>query len=437
MRRRSSPFELADEWVRAMLEAEAALVAAQAEVGLVPADAAERIARACRELDPDVAALGRAAAEAGTPVVPLVKEISAAVCDADADYVHLGATSQDIVDTAMMLVVSRNLQEIRVQLEASAEVAAGLAATHRRTLMAGRTLLQQAAPTTFGLLAAGWLSGLDSAADRLLDVRENRLAVQLGGAVGTLASLEDRGLAVLAAYASGLGLAEPAVPWHTERSRVAEVAGALGEAAGVAGKIARDVILLSQNELGEVREAHRPGKGGSSTLPQKRNPVTAVTVSALAQQAPALVATLLGAMAHELQRAAGAWQAEWTTLTDLLQVVHGAADSLRECLSGLEVDAERMRANIDAAGSGLLAEALSTALRPALGRRMAQRLVTEAGQEAVASGVPIAGMLARRPEISLSRKEIESFLDPAEYLGAAEAFVERALAAHDERRNRP
>jgi 3-carboxy-cis,cis-muconate cycloisomerase len=337
----------------------------------------------------------------------------------------------------MMLVVSRNLQEIRVQLEACAEVAAGLAATHRRTVMAGRTLLQQASPTTFGLLAAGWLSGLGSAADQLLDVRENHLAVQLGGAVGTLASLDDRGLAVLAAYASGLGLAEPAVPWHTERSRVAQVAGALGAAAGVAGKIACDVILLSQNELGEVREAHRPGRGGSSTLPHKRNPVTAVTVSALAHQAPGLVATLLGAMLHELQRAAGAWQAEWAALVDLLDVVHGAAESLRECLSGLEVDAERMRANVDASGSRLLAEALSTALRPTLGRRMAQRLVTAASEEAVAGGVPLADVLAGRPEVSLSRKEIEAVLDPMGYLGAAEAFVERALAVHDERRNRP
>ena len=420
-----------------MLEAEAALVAAQAEVGLVPADVAERIARARRELDPDVSALGEAAAEAGTPVVPLVKDISAVLCDADADYVHLGVTSQDIVDTAMMLVVSRNLQEIRVQLEACAEVAADLAANHRRTVMAGRTLLQQASPTTFGLLAAGWLSGLGSAADQLLDVRENHLAVQLGGAVGTLASLDDRGLAVLAAYASGLGLAEPAVPWHTERSRVAQVAGALGAAAGVAGKIARDVILLSQNELGEVREAHRPGKGGSSSLPHKRNPVTAVTVSALALQAPGLVATLLGAMPHELQRAAGAWQAEWAALADLLDVVHGAAESLRECLSGLEVDAERMRANVDASGSRLLAEALSTALQPTLGRRMAQRLVTAASEEAVATGVPLADVLAGRPEVSLSRKEIEAVLDPMGYLGAAEAFVERALAVHDERRNRP
>ncbi|GAB3418496.1 class-II fumarase/aspartase family protein [Flindersiella endophytica] len=419
-----------------MLEAEAALVAAQAEAGLVPADAAERIARTCRELDLDVAALGVAAAEAGTPVVPLVKDISAAVSDADADYVHLGATSQDIVDTAMMLVVSRNLQEIRGQLETSAEVAAGLAATHRRTVMAGRTLLQQAAPTTFGLLAAGWLAGLDSVADHLLDVRENHLAVQLGGAVGTLASLEDRGLSVLAAYSSGLGLAEPAVPWHTERSRVAQVACALGEAAGVAGKIARDVVLLSQNELGEVHEARRPGRGGSSTLPHKRNPVAAVTVSALAQQAPGLVATLLSAMPHELQRAAGAWQAEWGPLDDLLQVVHGAADSLRECLSGLEVDTERMRANVDAGGSRLLAEALSTGLRPVLGRRMAQRLVTAAGQEAVATGVPVASVLAGRPEISLSRGEIEALQDPMGYLGAAEAFVDRALAAHDERRNR-
>lgn len=364
-----------------MLEAEAALAGALGETGLIPADAAERIARACRELDVDADALGAAAAESGTPVVPLVQAISAVVPDSDAEYVHLGATSQDIVDTAMMLVVSGSLQEIRLRLEGCADAVAALASTHRRTVMAGRTLLQQAAPTTFGALAAGWLSGLDSALDRLADIRENRLAVQLGGAVGTLASLEDRGLAVLAAYAAALGLSEPVVPWHTERSRVAEVASALGEAAGVAGKVARDVVLLAQNELGEVREAHRPGKGVSSSMPHKRNPVMAVTVSALALQAPGLVATLLGSMAHELQRAAGAWQAEWATLADLLDVVHGAASSLADCLSGLEVDVERMRTNLDAA---------SARWQPA-----------------------------------------------AAHLGAAEAFVERALAAHDERRDRP
>lgn len=420
-----------------MLEAEAVLAGAQAEAGLVPAEAAERIGRACRRLHIDVDELGRAAAEAGTPVVPLVQAISSEVSAADAEYVHLGATSQDIVDTAMMLVVSRSLQEIREQFEASSDAAAALAWTHRHSVMAGRTLLQQASPTTFGVLAAGWLSGLDHASDRLADVRANRLAAQLGGSVGTLAALEDHGLTVLSLFAAGLGLAEPVVPWHTERSRVAEIAGALGEAAGVAGKIARDIILLSQNELDEVREAHRPGKGGSSALPHKRNPVSAVTVSALAHQAPGLVAGLLGSMTHELQRAAGAWQAEWAVLADLLDVVHGAADALHDCLSGLEVDAERMRANVDAAGSLLLAEALSTALRPVLGRRPAQQLVATASRQAVDEAVPLADVLARMPEVSLSRKEIEAVLDPTRYLGAAEAFVERALAAHDERRNRP
>lgn len=333
-----------DAWLAAMVAVEAALALASAEAGAIPGDAAAAIAAACEGFDGDPGALGRDAAAHGTPVVPLVAAIRAALPDDVAAYVHRGATSQDVLDTAAMLVSRDACAVILSDMDGAADAAAGLAAAHRDTPMIGRTLLQQAVPVTFGLTAAGWLAGLDAAADGL---RRLRPAVQLGGAAGTLAGLGAAGPAVAAGMASRLGLDAPALPWHTERTRVTALASALGVAAGALGKPARDVTLLAQNEVGEVSEG---SPGGSSAMAHKHNPVAAVSALACAAQAPGLVATLLAAAVQEHQRGAGTWQAEWRPLRELLVAVGSAASWMRACLTGLEVHPDVMRATLDRAG---------------------------------------------------------------------------------------
>ena len=353
---------VADEaWLQAMLDVEAALARASAEVGVIAVEHAEAIATACRAEWFDVAAIGAEAANVGNPAEPLVRALRARVGGAAADDVHRGATSQDIVDSAAMLVARRALEPVLGDLGGAADAAARLASEHRDTVMIGRTLMQQAVPVTFGLKAAGWLVALDESIARLRDVR---LAAQLGGAAGTLAALGDAGPAVLGRFARELGLDEPVVPWHTDRTRIAELAGALGEACGAVAKVAGDIVLLAQTEVGEVREGVE-GRGGSSTMAHKRNPVAAISARAAARQAPGLVATLLASMEHEHERAAGAWHAEWPALRSLLSFAGSAAAWLRDCLENLEVDVERMRANVDEpSGSvGAASELIDRALR--------------------------------------------------------------------------
>jgi len=333
-------------FLRAMLDVEAALARAEARVGLFPAEYAEAIAAACQEDRFDIDALGRAAEAAGNPVVPLVEQLRGAVGGDAAAHVHAGATSQDILDTATMLVARPALEAILTIVDVAGDAAARLATEHRATVMAGRTLLQQALPTTFGAKAAGWLSGLDDAADLLVSFRQGRLAVQLGGGAGTLAALHPRGPEVVRLLAEDLGLAAPDMPWHTSRTRIAELAAVLGVTAGALAKPARDVTLLAQTEIGEVGEGVA-GRGGSSAMPHKRNPVAAVATLANTIQVPGLVATLLTATSgHEQERAAGAWHAEWHPLRALFTAVGSAAAWLADCLTHLEVDPGRMRANI-------------------------------------------------------------------------------------------
>jgi 3-carboxy-cis,cis-muconate cycloisomerase len=288
----------------------------------------------------DIAEVARAAAEHASPVVPLVSALRRHA----GPYVHMGATSQDILDTATMLVVRTALNVLLADLRDAADAAAGLARTYRDTPMAGRTLLQLAAPVTFGLKAARWLTALDDATARLDTINRERLAVQLGGPAGTLAAYGAKAFDLIDAFASELDLTAPAVPWHTDRTRIAELAGALGTAAGTIGKIARDVTLLSQHEVAEVAEA---APGGSSSMPHKRNPVAAVSALASCGQTPGLVATLLAAMVQEHERAAGAWQAEWRALRELLISVGSAATWLHTCLSGLTVEVDALAANVD------------------------------------------------------------------------------------------
>ena len=330
----------ADAWLAAMVDVEAALAAACVVEGLIRPQAGEAILRALQQGPFDAGAIAAQAGEHATPVIPLVHALRERVGAEFAESVHLGATSQDIVDTAAMLLARRALGAIVADASLAMTAASRLALAHRTTPIIGRTLLQAALPTSFGLVAAGWLVGLERATVELERVRDTVLAVQMGGPVGT------RAPQVAARMASTLGLAEPVLPWHAERTRIAQLAGALGAAAGVAGKVARDVTLLAQTDVGEVREGV-DGRGGSSAMPHKRNPVAAVSVIACAHRVPGLVATLLAGMEQEHQRAAGAWQAEWGTLTDLLKLTGSAVAWLADLLEHLEVDAARMRANLD------------------------------------------------------------------------------------------
>jgi 3-carboxy-cis,cis-muconate cycloisomerase len=353
---------VADEaWLQAMLDVEAALARALAGADVIPAEHADAIVGACRAELFDVATIGAEAANVGNPAEPVVRALRARVGGAAAGDVHRGATSQDVVDSAAMLVARRTLGVVLPELRGAAEAAARLARDHRDTLIIGRTLMQQAVPTTFGLKAAGWLVALDESIERL---REVRLAAQLGGAAGTLAALDDAGVDVLGRFAREIGLDEPVIPWHTDRTRIAELAGALGEACGAMAKVAGDVILLAQTEVGEVREGVE-GRGGSSAMAHKRNPVAAISARAAARQAPGLVATLLTSMEHEHERAAGAWHAEWPALRALLHFTGSAAAWLRDCLENLEVDVDRMRENLDDADAavGLASNLIDRALR--------------------------------------------------------------------------
>jgi len=414
-------------WLRAMLAAEAALAGAQADVGLVDRAVADEIAAACEPSRYDLAELSRAAADAGNPAAPLARAITGQVGDSAARYVHFGATSQDIVDTAAMLVARDATAAVRADLAACCDTLAALAGTHRGTVHVGRTLLQHALPTTFGLTAAGWLDGLGRSDSALASVE---FAAQLGGAVGTLASLGSDGPAVVAAFADRLGLAAPELAWHTDRGRVAELAGALGRVCGSVAKIAGDVVLLSQTEVGELTEEAGAGVGGSSTMPHKRNPVAAVSARAAAARAPGLVSTLLAAMAHEHQRAAGAWHAEWQPLRELLRGTGSAVWWLRTSLSRLVVHSDRMLANLDLTGGALLAERVTIALAPTVGRLVAHDAVAEC----VRAGGDLAERLAAHPALGLDRDRAAELLDPAGYLGAAGEFVDRALAANARRK---
>jgi 3-carboxy-cis,cis-muconate cycloisomerase len=419
--------------VRAMLDVEAALARATSAAGLIPAAAAAAITDAAERLEVDATDLGRRAVQSASPVVPLVHDLVAAVPANARGAVHLGATTQDVLDTALQLVSHRVLGLLLEHLEDAAASAARLAETHRDTLMAARTLGQPALPTTFGLRAAGWLAGLDRAAARLSDLRATELAVQLGGAAGTQAGFGDAGPTVAARLAAELGLADPGVPWHTERTRVHALGAALGSAVAGCGKIATDVILLSQPEIGEVAEA---GPGGSSALPHKRNPAQSVLVVAAARRAPGLVATLLASGMPELDRATGSWQAEWATLRELLRLAGGAAARITAVLAGLRVDAEAMRRNVAAAGPGLLSEALADRLLPVLGRPAAQDAVRQALIAAPGGGGELVATIRADPAVAaaVTDADLEQALDPANYTGVAATLVDRVLSAHTRRR---
>ena len=412
-----------DAWFRALLEVEAALARAAARVGLVATTAADAVTKAAA--DPgrlDLATVVARAADAGNPVPPLVRALQDAVGDDAARAVHVGATSQDILDTALVLLSRNAISAIDADLTAAAVAAARLAAAHRGDVVMGRTLMQQALPTTFGLKAAGWLAGLDGARLRLAEVVAS-LPVQYGGAAGTLAASSGSGTALRTALAEELALADTAVPWHTVRLPIADLAGALGAAAGVVATIAVDVVLMAQTEVGEVSEGG--DRGGSSAMPHKANPVAAISARACARRAPGLVATLLSGMEQEHERAAGAWHSEWPTLTGLLTTVGSAAAWLTESLDGLRPDTARMAATVAAARNPELAGALAAALAPTLGAGAAHDAAAQATREARDTGRPLREVLAGRTDV-----DVAALLDTAPDTGEAGAQVDAVLADH-------
>lgn len=411
-------------WLQAMLDVEAAIARAGAKAGVVPPASADAITASCVAGDFDAADIGRRAAASATWIVPLVADLRARVPVSARGFVHLGATSQDVIDTAMSLVVARTIDVVTPVLLDVAASLADLTRAHRDTLQIGRTLLQHATPTTFGLVCAGWLTGVDEALVGLDRVRWERLAVQFGGAVGTLATYGGGGARLADLLAGELGLVAPTMPWHTTRVRIHEAAAALGIVAGSLAGIAGDVALLSGSDVGEVAEG---APGGSSAMPYKRNPSRAVLVTACTHQVPALVATMLGAAPQEHQRAAGRWQAEWPTMTSLLRLVGAAATHARSMLSDLRVDTGRMRTNLDAAGDVVLTDAVLARLAPALGRTRAASVVAEAAARAVRTGTTMRVALVNlAPEAA----SIE-FPGPQDCLGATTAWIDRAIAVHE------
>jgi 3-carboxy-cis,cis-muconate cycloisomerase len=411
-------------WFRALLEVEAALARSAARLGVVSETAAATVTTVCA--DParlDLATVVARAADAGNPVPPLVRALQDAVGEDAARAVHVGATSQDILDTALVLLARNAIAAIDGDLAAAAAAAARLAAAHRDDAVMGRTLMQQALPTTFGLKAAGWLAGLDGARLRLAEVVAS-LPVQYGGAAGTLVASSGSGVALRSALATELGLADTAAPWHTVRLPIADLAGALGATAGVLATVAVDVVLMAQTEVAEVSEGG-DSRGGSSAMPHKRNPIAAISARACARRAPGLVATLFAAMEQEHERAAGAWHSEWPTLTDLLSTVGSAASWLAESLTGLRPDVDRMAATVTSARDPELAAALAEALTPTLGRGAAHDAAAEAVRAAVASGRPLREVLAGRPDL-----DARTLLASGPDVGEAGAQVDAVLADH-------
>jgi 3-carboxy-cis,cis-muconate cycloisomerase len=412
-----------EAWFRALLAAEGALSRAAAQVGLVPTTAADAVTAACAEPSRmDLATVVAKAADAGNPVPPLVRVLQDAVGERDAVAVHIGATSQDILDTALVLIARNAISAIDDDLRTASDAAARLAAAHRDDVVMGRTLLQQALPTTFGLKAAGWLAGLDGARLRLAEVVAS-LPVQYGGAAGTLAGSNGSGLALRTAFAAELGLVDTPVPWHTVRLPIADLAGALGAAAGVVATVAVDLLLLAQTEVAEVSEGG--ARGGSSAMPHKHNPVAAISARACARRAPGLVGTLFAAMEQEHERAAGAWHSEWPTLTALLTTVGSAAAWLADSLEGLRPDIARMAATVTAARDPELAGALADALTPSLGRGAAHDAAADAVRAATSSGRALREVLADRTDV-----DVEQLLGGAPGTGEAGVQVDAVLADH-------
>jgi 3-carboxy-cis,cis-muconate cycloisomerase len=420
--------------LQSMLDFEVALARAEARFRLIPRSAADAIAAAAKADAFDPAALSGATLRAGTPVIAFVKALTEHVRGIDsmaAGFVHWGATSQDVADTALVLLLKRAQLIFDADLTRLEQGLKRLAKKHGATVMLGRTLMQPAPPTTFGLKAAGWLNVISRSHRRLNNAFATTLIVQFGGASGTLASLGGRGLAVGRALADELGLGLPDAPWHTHRDRLAELICACGILTGSLGKMARDISLLMQGEVGEAAEPSEPGRGGSSTMPHKRNPTGCSLTLAAAVRAPGLVAGFLSAMVQEHERALGGWQSEWPTVSGIIQASGLAISSMAKVAEGLTVDPARMRANIEATKGVIFAERAMMLLGDKLGRDVAHKLLEEATLKSIAEGRSLASVLADMSEVTehLDAATIRGLDVPEQYLGMADEFRIRLLAS--------
>jgi 3-carboxy-cis,cis-muconate cycloisomerase len=419
-----------DSILAALLLVESTAAQVQGRLGLVPARAAAAIQEAAQPREFDVAALARGARDSGTLVVPLVAALRARVASLDpasARFVHWGLTSQDVSDTALVLIVKRARTLLATTQERLERTLRARSDEHARTIMVGRTLLQPAAPITFGLKIAGWYAGIHRSWNRLSHAIDAACVLQCGGAAGTLASFGRDGLTLRRSLADALDLREGDGPWHTERDRLAAMACACGVLIGALGKMARDVSLLMQQEVGEAFE---PG-GGSSAMPHKRNPAACAIALAAATRAPGLVAAFLTGVVQEHERSVGGWQAEWPTLTSLIQATGAASAALAGVAEGLTVDTGRMRANLDTAGAALFSEQIVMLLVPALGRERAETTVRDAIDRSRRTGAVIADVLKAMPAAAdvLTAEQLARIGRPEEYLGSAEALRRELLGS--------
>jgi 3-carboxy-cis,cis-muconate cycloisomerase len=417
-----------------MLDFEVALARAEAALGIVPALAMDQIAKAARAEHYVLATLGQEAVVTGDIAIPLIVALTAEVAKADptaAGYVHWGATSQDVIDTALVLDLKAAIDALMADLNRAIDGFTALAGRHRRTATVGRTWMQHALPMPFGLKLAGYAAALARSRERLRRLRREALVLQFGGAAGTLAALNDKGLDVAERLAALLDLSLPDAPWHGHRDRLAEVASAFAILTGTCGKIARDVSLLMQTDVGEAFEPAAPGRGGSSTMPHKRNPTAAAVALAAAMIAPNLVATIFAAQVQEHERGLGSWQAEWPTFSALALTASGALNAIADIAQGLEVDSERMRANLEATRGLIMAEAVSFALAAKIGKQKAHRIVEEASRKASAAKRDLQVVLGEDEQVklSLSVGELAKLFEPMGYQGAAQTFIDRIVAS--------
>ncbi|MES2313860.1 MAG: 3-carboxy-cis,cis-muconate cycloisomerase [Pseudomonadota bacterium] len=423
-------------YLQHMLDFEHALARAEASVGIIPASAVVSIAKACHAESFDRAALAEAAVHAGNLAIPVVKMLTAKVASADpsaARYVHWGATSQDVIDTATMLGLRAAINALITDLDRAIAGFARMAVQHRDTAVVARTWLQHALPMPFGLKLAEYAAALHRSRGRLKRLRRETLALQFGGAAGTLAALGDNGLKVAEQLANELSLPLPDAPWHTHRDRIADVATTLAILTGTCGKIARDVSLMMQTDVAEAFEPSGEGRGGSSTMPHKRNPVAAARALAAATMAPNLAATILAAQVQDHERSAGPWHAEWPTLPTLQLVTSGALESIAEIAEGLEVDAARMRANLDMTQGLVMAEAVSMALAEKIGKGEAHHIVEAASRRAIETRQHLRSVLAEDSRVTthIDTDTLKNLFDPMAYQGIAQTLIDRLLASLD------
>jgi len=419
--------------LQGMLDFEAALAGAEASSGIIPESQAQIIAGKCRAENFGLSAIAKDAALAGNLAIPVVKKLSELVAHEDKDaarFVHWGATSQDVIDTGCILQVRGAFDLIDRDLVRLTGTLVTLAETHRATPVVARTWMQQALPTTFGFIVAGWLDAVSRHRERLAEIKPRVLTLQFGGAVGTLAALGGRGPEIAKVLAGELRLSLPSIPWHTHRDRIAEIATTLGLCTGTLGKIARDISLHAQTEIAELSEPIFEGRGGSSTMPQKRNPVTCAVVLQAATRIPGLVNTLLSAMLQEGQRGPGGWHSEWETLPDIICLSGGALHHLAEMLPGLEVDAGRMRHNLELTNGLIFAEAVAMALGDRMGKMPAHLLVEAACKKAREQKRHLKDILREESGLRghLTPADLESLFDARNYLGSADEFVSRVVA---------